>query len=188
MSTDTPKNFWWWVGAIVVGIFALRKGADDAAAVEEETVAAVASGGTIDVRLTGYWPFVEGLSAAQRLMEGGIKDRKGKPLHTLEDHLADPGAHPYVSVSGDDAVFPYGQRLVISAWPGAVFRVVDTGGHFRGAGKVYRVLGREPLDICVASSSTVVPKDGTTATIVSGDNFAGGKSVNASNLQGQSIV
>lgn len=141
---------------------------------------------TINVRLTGYWPFTA--TEAERKMEGGLNDRRGNRLHTLEQHLADPVAHPFVSVSGDDAVFPYGQRLVISAWPNATFRVVDTGGHFRGAGKVYRALGREPLDICVDSSKTVVPKTGTTARIIAGDNFEKGRAVATTGIRDQNVV
>lgn len=141
---------------------------------------AIENGGTIKVRLTGYWPFQEGLSSEERMMEGGTNDTHGNRLYTLEDFQA--GNAPYVSVSGDPAAFPYGQRLEISAWPGVVFRVVDTGNHFRGVpvfsdfesytkGKFYRVAGEEPLDICVASSRTVVPKSGVTATIVLGDDL-----------------
>lgn len=142
--------------------------------------------GVIDVRLTGYWPFTA--TDEERKMEGGLNDRRGNKLHTLEQHLTDPVAHPYVAVSGDDAVWPYGQRLEISAWPRAVFRVVDTGGHFRGAGKVYRALGREPLDICVDSSKTAVPKSGTTARIIAGDNFEKGKAVATTGIRDQSVV
>jgi hypothetical protein len=142
--------------------------------------------GVIDVRLTGYWPFTA--RDDEKKMEGGVNDRKGNRLHTLEQHLADSVAHPYVSVSGDDAVFPYGQRVEISAWPKAVFRVVDTGGHFRGAGKIYRALGREPLDICVDSDKTPVPKTSTTARIVAGDNFERGKAVAAAGIKNQNVV
>lgn len=156
------------------------------AATSDATSAAVAGGGTFKARLTGYWPFTA--TEAERRMEGGVHDRKGKPLHTLEQHLADPQAHPFVSVSGDDAIFPYGQRVSIDAWPGAVFRVVDTGGHFRGADKVYRVTGREPLDVCVASKGTPVKKDAA-ATIYAGDHFdKPGKEVARGKFQGQVVV
>lgn len=150
-------------------------------------MAAVASGGTFQARLTGYWPFAA-KTDAERRMEGGIHDRKGKPLHTLEQHLADRMAHPYVSVSGDDAIFPYGQRIEIDAWPGAVFRVVDTGGHFRGASKVYRVSGLEPLDVCVDSKATVVPKTAATVRIIKGDHFdRPGREVAAEKFKGQIV-
>jgi len=158
---------------------ASRRSAEVAAAAEQ----AVAAGGRIKVRLTGYWPFAA-KTEVERRMEGGAKDRKGKPLFTLEQHLA--GRAPYVSVAGDDAVWPYGQRILFNEWPNATFRVVDTGGNFRGANKVYRVLGHEPLDICVDSSKTKLPKT-TTARILAGDNFAGGRAVATANLRDQVI-
>ncbi len=144
------------------------------------------SGGTVGVRLTGYWPFQAGLSSVERRMEGGVNDRRGRPLHTLEAHLADPSRHPYVSVSGDDALWPYGQRISLSPWPDAVFRVVDTGSHFRGAGKVYRVPGREPLDVCVETSHSMVTALAT-ATIWPGDNFASGAQVDVAALGGGGV-
>lgn len=153
----------------------------------QATAQAVATGGTFQVRLTGYWPF-EAKTEAERRMEGGHHDRKGKPLHTLEQHQKDLTAHPFVSVSGDDAIFPYGQRIEISAWPGVVFRVVDTGGHFRGTNKIVRVAGREPLDICVDSKATRVPKEAT-AQIVRGDHFdRPGAEVAVSKFRGQAVT
>lgn len=147
------------------GIYWATKRASE---VKQATVDAIVSGGAFDARLTGYWPFVEGLDAKARLMEGGVRDRKENPLHTLEMHQKDRNAHPFVSVAGDYEIFPYGQRIEIDQWPGLIFRVVDTGGHFHGTGKLYRVAGREPLDICVASSETHVPKLAR-VTIVKGD-------------------
>jgi hypothetical protein len=141
--------------------------------------------GKVKVRATGYWPYTA--REDERQMEGGTKDRKGKPIITLEQHLADPATYPYVSVSGDDALWPYGQRISIDAWPNAVFRVVDTGSHFRGAGKVYRVAGYEPLDIAVNSSKTKVPKL-VVATIFPGDNFEHGKAVATSGFKDQTVV
>lgn len=156
-----------------------RRSAEVAAATEQ----AVAGGGRINVRLTGYWPFAAKTEAEKR-MEGGAFDRKKKPLYTLEQHLA--GKAPYVSVAGDDAVWPYGQRVVFDEWPNAVFRVVDTGRNFRGANKVYRVLGHEPLDICVTDPKTKLPKT-TTARILAGDNFAGGRAVATAGIRDQVI-
>lgn len=154
--------------------------------VAEQTADAVATGGVFKARITGYWPLTA--TEAERKMEGGVRDRKGKPLHTLERHLADPTAHPYVSVSGDDAIFPYGQRLTIDQWPSAVFRVVDTGGHFRGANKVYRIEGREPLDVCVESARTRV-NPLATATIIKGDHFdRPGKELAVGKFKGQEIA
>lgn len=152
----------------------------------EATAQAIATGGAFKARLTGYWPF--SAKDSERQMEGGIHDRRSRPLHTLEQHQRDPAAHPFVSVSGDDAIFPYGQRLSIDTWPGSVFRVVDTGGHFRGARKVYRVTGSEPLDICVDSSKTkVIPN--ASVQIIKGDHFdKPGKEVAASGFQGQRVA
>jgi hypothetical protein len=136
------------------------------------TAAAIEKLPTFKARLTGYWPWKEGLTEAERKMEGGTKDRLGKPLIAIEQHLSDPVKFPYVSVAGDDSIFPYGQRVVIDAWPNAIFRVVDTGGNFRGVKKVYRIVGYEPLDIAQLSSDFKKP---TTATvkIIPGDHFAG---------------
>lgn len=137
-------------------------------------------------RLTGYWPYQAGLSDAQRLMEGGHTDKDSHPLYTLE--MYQRGEAPYVSVAGDDSIWPYGQRIEIDAWPGVVFRVVDTGGNFRGANKQYREAGREPLDICVDSSSSRVPKRAT-VTIVEGDMLPsrkGPRALDFTNLRGQS--
>lgn len=121
---------------------------------------------TFPVRCTGYWPF--SARPDEQRMEGGVVDRKGAPLHTLEDYRA--GKANFVSVSGDFTIFPYGQRIALAEWPDVVFRVVDTGSHFHGAGKVYREPGREPFDICVASSRTPVVAN-TDATIVPDDHW-----------------
>lgn len=87
-------------------------------------------------------------------MEGGQHDRMGQPLYTLEAYQR--GEAPYVSVSGDYNAWPYGQRIDLDAYPGVVFRIVDTGSHFVGPGKVYRDSAREPLDICVESSKSPI--------------------------------
>lgn len=141
---------------------------------------------TLKVKLTEYHPFREGMTAAQHKMEGGRNDRMGKPLHTLEDFNA--GNAPYVSVSGDDEIWPYGQRIEIADFPGVVFRVVDTGDNFRGLNKMYRVIGYEPLDICVYSAS--LPRL-TTATIIDGDRFGktpqGMTEVQTDLFEGQSL-
>lgn len=68
-------------------------------------------------------------------MEGGFVDRQGQPLHTLQDFLE--GKASYVSVAMDASAFPYGTRLRIpeleAKYGRAIdFRVVDTGGAFRG--------------------------------------------------------
>ncbi len=125
---------------------------------------------TVTVRLTGYWPFQAGLSPAERKMEGAPVDRKGGPLHTVEDFFA--GDSDHVSLSGDPSIFPYGQKMLIP-WGNQtiVGRVTDTGSHFHGAGKVYRVVGAEPIDVCVASSATVIPAKTVDAKAVVGDHL-----------------
>lgn len=88
---------------------------------------------------TGYYP-------DKSPMEGGFKDRLGKPLYTLQGYLS--GNAPYVSVAMDhtDARFPYGTALRIPDVEKAfgrciLFRVVDTGGAFVGKGAA-------KIDIC----------------------------------------
>jgi 3D (Asp-Asp-Asp) domain-containing protein len=93
-------------------------------------------------RATGYYP-----SSSQ--LEGGFTDRLGRPLHTLQQYLA--GSAAYVSVAMDTSAFKYGTRLrihEIDAKYGrsVIFRVVDTGGAFRG-------MGRSRIDVCVGNRS-----------------------------------
>lgn len=142
---------------------------------------------TFDARVTGYWPFQAGLSAAERKMEGAPVDRKGAPLHTIEDFLA--GKSDHVSVSGDYTVFPYGQKILIP-WGNTTLtgRVTDTGSHFHGILKVFRIPGREPLDLCVASSQTPILNRTPTVSIVPGDNFEQGKAVVASKFKDQTVL
>lgn len=154
-------------------------------------------GARINLRLTGYWPYQSGLSPAERLMEGGTNDRKGRPLITLEMWRSDPEMFPYVSASGDFTAFPDGQLIEIPI-DGQVVpcRVVDTGCHFfdnpsytrcgpNGAVKVYRAEGYEPLDICVDSSATQLPTL-VTGEIIEGSNFTG-EQVDTSKLRGQVV-
>lgn len=145
-------------------------------------------GGRVQIRVTGYWPF--SAREDEKKLEGGVKDRKGNPLHTVEDFLA--GKAPFVSLSGDDAVWPYGQRLDIPWVDGKKLlgRVVDTGSHFRGTGKLYRVAGYEPIDVCVYSSSSSVPKPPTIeAIIIPGDTLAkkGLQTVATAGLKNQTV-
>lgn len=95
---------------------------------------------TYPARGTGYYP-------DRSAMEGGFVDRKGKPLHTLQDFLA--GKASYVSVAMDSTAFPYGTKLRIPELEAKYgrpieFRVVDTGGAFRGK-------GTSRIDICTAN-------------------------------------
>ena len=98
--------------------------------------------GSFVSRGTGYYP-------ASNSMEGGFLDRKGAKLRTLQQFLA--GRADYVSVAMDSKAFAYGQRLRIKELEAKygrsiVFRVVDTGGAFRGKGKTR-------IDICTANRS-----------------------------------
>lgn len=102
---------------------------------------------TFMAKLTGYFPPPEGGYATkeEEEMEGGAYDRIGKPLCTLQEFLR--GEAPYVSVAMDFRVFPYGTKLTIPALEEKygkpiIFRVVDTGGAFRGQ-------GTSRIDICV---------------------------------------
>lgn len=92
-------------------------------------------------RGTGYYPDSSAL-------EGGFVDRKGAPLHTLQDFLS--GKAPYVSVAMDSHAFPYGTQLRIpeleAKYGRAIpFRAVDTGGAFVGK-------GTSRIDICTANA------------------------------------
>lgn len=156
--------------------------------------------GLFQARVTGYWPVAEDASEAEKKMEGGaegaamwrghrvVDPTTGKrvKLHTLEE--AQAGKAPYVSVSGDPEAWPFGQLVYLDEWPGIAFRVVDTGSHFKGAGKVYRAFGHEPLDVRVASPSTKVSAI-TAGRIVANDHFdKEGEAVVASAFQGQTVV
>ena len=68
--------------------------------------------------------------------EGGPVDRRGFPIHTLQQFLE--GKAPYVSVAMDGD-FQYGQRVRIASLEAKFgrpidFRLVDTGGAFQGRG------------------------------------------------------
>lgn len=91
-------------------------------------------------RGTGYYPDASP-------MEGGFVDRKGAKLNTLQDFLS--GKVPYVSVAMDSKAFPYGTKLRIPELEAKYgkqieFRVVDTGGAFKGK-------GTSRIDVCTAN-------------------------------------
>jgi 3D (Asp-Asp-Asp) domain-containing protein len=91
-------------------------------------------------RGTGYYP-------SSSALEGGFVDRSGKKLRTLQEFLA--GGGEYVSVAMDSSAFKYGTRLRIRELEdkygrSITFRVVDTGGAFRGK-------GRSRIDVCTAN-------------------------------------
>jgi 3D (Asp-Asp-Asp) domain-containing protein len=111
--------------------------ADEAEGSSEEALT-----GSFTSKGTGYYP-------SSSALEGGFVDRKGAKLRTLQQFLA--GQASYVSVAMDSNAFPYGQHLRIKEleekYGRAIdFRVVDTGGAFRGR-------GRTRIDICVANRS-----------------------------------
>lgn len=138
------------VGAAAATMILLERSAY--AKTREEVAAKVAAGGSVRLRLTGYWPWAA-KTEAERKTEGAPVDRLGRPLHTLEDFLA--GKSDHVSLSGDTAAWPYGQKLIINVGGRQIVgRVVDTGSHFRGAGKVYKETGAEPIDVCVFTRAT----------------------------------
>lgn len=119
-------------------------GASDAAD-EDEGSSEDALTGSFTSKGTGYYP-------SSSALEGGFVDRKGVKLHTLQQFLA--GQAAYVSVAMDSSAFPYGQHLRIheleAKYGRAIdFRVVDTGGAFRGR-------GRSRIDICVANRAASV--------------------------------
>jgi len=110
--------------------------------------AANQTGQACSARGTGYFP-------ENSRMEGGFQDRKGNRLYTLQDYLA--GRAPYVSCAMDTNAFKYGQRICIPELEAKYgckipFRVVDTGGAFRGR-------GTSRIDICTANSGA--SHDGT---------------------------
>lgn len=108
----------------------------------------------INVSVTEYFP-------VNSRMEGGAYDHKKHLLQTLDDYL--DGKASYVSVARDDLGGPpanasefttYGYKVLLPEICSKLgvkhieFRLVDTGGWFRGAGKKVKVAGCEPIDIC----------------------------------------
>lgn len=152
--------------AIVIGS---RKAAATLEAVQRGVNAPPGSRVPAKLRLTHYYPWAA-VTEAEKRMEGGVHDRKEKPLHSVEDFLA--GRSDHVSLSGDDAIWPYGQKLLVP-WGDVVLvgRVTDTGGHFRGAGKMVRAAGYEPIDVCVYDKNNRPPKTLVEAVIVAGDHL-----------------
>lgn len=94
---------------------------------------------------TGYYP-------ANSKMEGGFKDKVGKPLRTLQDFL--DGKSSYVSIALDKKLYNSGQikygdsfripELEAKYGRKIVFKAVDTGGAFTDK-------GFSRVDICTRS-------------------------------------
>ncbi|MBX3223003.1 MAG: hypothetical protein KF795_21000 [Labilithrix sp.] len=137
-------------------------------------------------RGTGYYPDSSPL-------EGGFVDRRGAPLRTLQQFLA--GKASYVSVAMDTNAFRYGQHLRIKELEAKYgrsidFRVVDTGGAFRGK-------GRTRIDICTANAKAsrdatingrlnIDVLDGPSSGSSSGASSSGASSSGASSSGGSS--
>lgn len=181
-------------GTSVASVFLARKTATAAKDAAEGVAPPMAPGGknTIKVHLTHYYPFQAGLTDAQRKMEGAPVDATGAPLHTVEDFLA--GKSDYVSLAGDlqghkGTVWPYGQKILFP-WGDKtlVGRVTDTGGHFHGMNKVFRVVGAEPIDVCVLSSANHPPKSTVDVQVVVGDHFAKASAVAQLDKAGKPVV
>ncbi|MBL8611471.1 MAG: hypothetical protein JNL38_29270 [Myxococcales bacterium] len=143
--------------AVSLGASACAADAVEDAGQSEEAYSKVTS---FRARATAYYPDSSAL-------EGGFNDRLGRPLKTLQDHVA--GRAPYVSVAMDSTAFPYGTRLRIPSLEAKYgkrleFRVVDTGGAFRGK-------GTSRLDICVSGYKASLDASVNTTldvTVVSG--------------------
>ncbi len=106
---------------------------------------------------SGYFP-------ASSKMEGGFKDRRGNPLRTLQDFL--DGKADYVSVAMDsNLAIEYGTKLSIPELEKKYgkkieFRVVDTGGDFKGK-------GYSRIDICTRDrAASLEPTINGTLTLV----------------------
>lgn len=115
----------------------------DSAAGDSTDGPATPSGESFRTKGTGYYP-------ANNAMEGGFVDRRGAELRTLQQYLA--GNVEYVSVAMDSNAFEYGTKLRIRELEQKYgrkieFRVVDTGGAFRGR-------GRSRMDICTQNRSS----------------------------------
>ena len=176
---------------------------DEIAAAGEKVASASAkmSGNTsVQINATGYWP--SSASESEKKMEGGMTGAaswnghkvvdpvtgKRMQLHTIEEYL--DGKVPYFSLSGDPKAWPWGQAVRLDWFDGKTIlgRVVDTGSHFTGSQKVYRAMGREPLDCCCASKHSKILEK-TTGTIIRGDHFdKTGRDIVASAFKGQNLT
>ncbi|MDB4945547.1 MAG: hypothetical protein JWP97_5081 [Labilithrix sp.] len=135
-----------WLTGAVVAVLALGGCASETTTTTEDDAPAAAADElrvtrSFVARGTGYYPDSSAL-------EGGFVDRRGKRLYTLQQFLA--GTAPYVSVAMDSSAFAYGTRLRIHELDARygesiVFRVVDTGGAFKGKGTTR-------IDICTANN------------------------------------
>lgn len=132
------------VGSLALSGCAAEVGPDGEPLIDEsqtgESTEAFSSATNFTARGTGYYPDSSAL-------EGGFFDRRGKRLTTLQQFLA--GNATYVSVAMDSKAFPYGTKLRIRELDrkygrSIEFRVVDTGGAFKGK-------WTSRIDICTAN-------------------------------------
>jgi 3D (Asp-Asp-Asp) domain-containing protein len=132
------------VGSLLVALGSGCAAETSDVALDDETVGesaeAFSTATRFTARGTGYYPDASPL-------EGGFVDRRGKPLRTLQQYLA--GNADYVSVAMDSKAFPYGTKLRIHELERKYgrtieFRVVDTGGAFKGK-------WTSRIDICTAN-------------------------------------
>jgi 3D (Asp-Asp-Asp) domain-containing protein len=125
------------------------------------------AGSTFVSKGTGYYP-------SNSALEGGFKDMRGAPLRTLQQFLN--GDADYVSVAMDKGVVPYGTVISIREFNqkygrNIIFKVVDTGGAFRGK-------GTSRMDICTANERASLDPtvNGTLHVTVGGAASGGGGS------------
>ncbi|HNU60708.1 MAG TPA: 3D domain-containing protein [Methanofastidiosum sp.] len=87
----------------------------------------------IKLRATGY--YISGkMTAAERAIEGGTKDRFGNKLRPLQDYMFGS----YVSIATDPRIIKSGTILTIKEFPNVIFVACDTGSAIR----------RNRVDIC----------------------------------------
>jgi hypothetical protein len=112
------------------------------------------------IRVTMYYKPWTGMTEKQKKMEGGATDRRGIALRSLEEFMT--GSAEYVSLACDSRGGPPGNDRRFSVYGTKVripevdqlvgksveFRLVDTGGHFLGRGKVVKSADAEPIDLC----------------------------------------
>jgi 3D (Asp-Asp-Asp) domain-containing protein len=130
------------VGAVMMTLLAACGGATEEPEDVGDSQDEIRVTSSFTSRGTGYYP-------SSSALEGGFNDRIGKKLRTLQQFLS--GNAEYVSVAMDKSAFKYGTRLRIKEidakyGKAVIFRVVDTGGAFRGK-------GRSRIDVCVANRS-----------------------------------
>lgn len=111
---------------------------------------------SLTTRSTGYFP-------DNSAMEGGFIDRRGHRLYTLQQYLN--GNAPYVALAMDPNAAAYGTevrlpKLNAKYGRNIMFKVVDSGGAFRGR-------GTSRVDICVGSNHEALqPEINTTQTLI----------------------